>query len=636
MCGLFGHFTSLKSVDSRVLDLRYKAAQKALHHRGPDDRGLETYHVSDGILSLGHTRLSIIDLSAGGHQPMHSQDGRFSIVFNGEIYNYRELRQVLKDLGHEFKSNSDTEVLLTAWQHWGVDSLKRLKGMFAFVVFDHNKHTLTLVRDAFGIKPLFYQKEESGLSFASEISALLELTANKPKLNLQSAYEYLVMGSYDRGEKTFYENILHLLPGHWLEMDLNSGALMKPQRWWWPSIEERSDITIEMAAEELRELFLDNVRLHLRSDVSLGAALSGGIDSSAVVCGMRYLEPKMPIHTFTYVARGSSVDEERWADIINDQIGAIPHKVVVSPGELADDLDEMIRIQGEPFGSTSIYAQYRVFKAARDSGITVTLDGQGADELLAGYFGYPNARIRSLIETGQFISARRFYTDWLEQYKFSADVITRPLISSFMDSYCPSIIRKQLRRFRKSFNINWLSLDELSQFELYEEYKKEGGILNPPRGRSLVDTLREEITGKRGLVHLLRHEDRNAMRWSVESRVPFLTTDLAEYLLTLPEEYLVSQQNETKSVFRMAMRDIVPDSILDRRDKIGFETPEQDWLRNLEPVIFKWIEIAEEIPFLNANAVRKQVETSIHKKTGFDRQTWRMINFCRWYQLNFS
>jgi asparagine synthase (glutamine-hydrolysing) len=383
MCGLFGHFSPLPVSDQQEQHDCLLNAQHALHHRGPDDSGLETLAVPSrsgspaGSLSLGHTRLSIIDLSPGGHQPMQSANDRYRIVFNGEIYNYRELRQELKGLGHRFQTDSDTEVLLAAWAQWGESGLRRLTGMFAFAVFDRHKQTLTLVRDAFGIKPLFFRLERNALHFASEMPALLALLPAQPELNYQRAYDYLVWGQYDNSRETFYQGIEHLEPGHVLRVDLQQLAagqmVERPRRWWWPSISERTDLSFEDAAAQLREMFLNSVRLHLRSDVPVGAALSGGVDSSAVVCAMRHLEPDMPIHTFSYVARGSAVDEEAWVDIVNTHVGAIAHKVVVEPDDLAGDLNDMIRAQGEPFGGTSIYAQYRVFKAAREAGIVVTM-----------------------------------------------------------------------------------------------------------------------------------------------------------------------------------------------------------------------------------------------------------------------
>jgi asparagine synthase (glutamine-hydrolysing) len=220
------------------------------------------------------------------------------------------------------------------------------------------------------------------------------------------------MATTTAGPAHFWMGFFHLEPGHVLELDIASGRLAKPARWWQPQIAERRDLGFAEAAEQLRERFLDSIRLHLRSDVPLGAALSGGIDSSAVVCAMRHVAPDAAINTFSYIARGSVVSEEGWVDRVNQHVGAVPHKVVVSANELAADLDDMIQAQGEPFGSTSIYAQYRVFRLAREQGVTVTLDGQGADEMLAGYNGYPGQRIRSLVEQGSYAEAWHFLHEW--------------------------------------------------------------------------------------------------------------------------------------------------------------------------------------------------------------------------------
>lgn len=636
MCGLFGHYSSCSVEDATALKSRLLAAQSALHHRGPDDCGLETFSISsenDPILrslSLGHTRLSIIDLSPGGHQPMHLGDGRYTIVFNGEVYNYRELRAELKTAGFAFRTDSDTEVLLAAWAHWGISGLRRLTGMFAFAVYDREDESLTLVRDAFGIKPLFYSLDDTSLSFASEVPALLKLLPSAPTLDLQQAYDYLVYGRYDDQARTFYESVKHLLPGCWLRIDLKTLHASDPERWWWPSIEERTDLSFEDAAAQLREMFLDSVRMHLRSDVPLGAALSGGVDSSAVVCAMRHLEPEMPIHTFTYVARGSAIDEERWADIVNQHVGAIAHKVVVEPQELGEDLDEMIQAQGEPFGGTSIYAQYRVFKAAREAGITVTLDGQGADEVLAGYNGYPSDAVHSLLDRHRYLNVFRFLNKWAKwpgrSYRIAFVMLMQVLV--------PDALRGLAYRvLGRSTTPSWLNIDYLSEH---------GVRLHPPtrrkssrdtKGRRLIGALRESLTGH-GLASLLRHGDRNSMRWSVESRVPFLTIEMAEFLLSLPESYLLGPDGETKRIFRAAMRGIVPDEILDRRDKVGFQTPEQEWLRGEHKQINLWLSASETLPFINTSESRIEVERILSDEIKFKLQAWTLINFCRWAETS--
>ena len=639
MCGILGLYT-IQHISN--YEQRLNEAIDALKHRGPDEQTSEQYQVADGTLVFGHARLSIIDLSPGGRQPKHSDDGRFSLIFNGEIYNYRELRQELQSKDIPFHTNSDTEVLLACWKVWGIDCLQRLRGMFAFVMLDRQENTLTCVRDAFGIKPLFYRFDSQSLVIASELRALLKLTTGKPRLNHQQAYDYLMHDRYDTDDKTFFEGILQLPPGHILEIDLGklSQAMKdgKPaphsnaKRWWFPKIEERTDLTFEQATEQLREMFLENIRLHLRSDVPLGAALSGGIDSSAVVCAMRRQEPDLPIQTFSFIAAGSPVDEEKWADIVNAQVGAIAHKVIVRPEELAEDIDDLIFAQGEPFGGTSIYAQYRVFKLAKEHGIIVTLDGQGADELLAGYHGYHDARMLSMIERGEFSELIEFIYGWSQWPGRSLGYSARTALRQIL----PQKVTNLERRLRRNPALDWIDPKVLSDLGIIDPALQNGtgsGVLHPQaRGRRLAYSLRSALNGK-GLGALLRHGDRNSMRWSIESRVPFLTQDMAEFVLGLPENYLVSNQGETKHIFRSAMRGIVPDAILDRKDKIGFATPEHGWLKGIGDKALKWTESAERVRLLRPEPMRESLRKVLNGQAPFSQQTWRFLNFCRWLDL---
>lgn len=623
MCGILGGVWQRGGSEAAP---RFEDAIEALRFRGPDDSGVEHIECAASWVALGHTRLSVIDLTSAGHQPMSSADGHCSIVFNGEIYNYLELRRELTGLGHAFSSNSDTEVLLAAWRQWGRECLPRLVGMFAFVVLDREARTLTCVRDAFGIKPFFYTQEGAHFLFASEIPAIKALKQQRVALDWQRAYDYLVHGDYDSGQRTFLDGVFHLQPGHLLEIDLTSGDVSEPSSWWCPSIQERTDLSFDQAAELVRHRFLENVRLHLRSDVPLGAALSGGIDSSAVVCAMHFVAPELPINTFSYIARGSSLSEEEWVDRVNGYVGAISHKVVVSADELAADLDEMIRVQGEPFGSTSIYAQFRVFKLAREHGVTVTLDGQGADEMLAGYNGYPGQRIRSLLEKGNVADAWSFLGEWADWPGRSRLAGIKRAVAEMTQGQ----LYDALRRLNGMQDMPaWLDVGVLEERGIIRRYPRQRSN-ETEIGRRVVAELALSLT-RRGLPALLRHGDRNSMRFSVESRVPFLTLDMVELLLSLPESYLISAKGETKHVFRAAMRGVVPNDVLDRRDKIGFATPEQEWLLSMSDTVRGWLKEDLHLPFFNQQEVVKNFDRIVAGKQQFSWQVWRWINFSRWY-----
>jgi asparagine synthase (glutamine-hydrolysing) len=628
VCGILGGWFPNPAENTTK---KFEISLNLLGHRGPDDRGYEVIRAgySSEIL-FGHTRLSIIDLSSLGHQPMTTSDGRMTIVFNGEIYNYKELRKELIEQGHKFTTNSDTEVLLIAWDKWGKDALPKLVGMFAFAIYDRAELKLTLVRDPFGIKPLFYSHSKSNFVFSSEIHSLLPLIGHKAKIDLQSSYDYLVNGDYDSSERTFIDGVKHLRPGHYLVLDLQNPNISEPKQWWKPRIDYEQGLSFSQAAEMLRAQFLENVRFHLRSDVPVGTALSGGIDSSSVVCAMRYIEPDMPIHTFSYIAHGSVISEEKWVDRVNNHVDAISHKVEASASGLAQDLDDLIKAQGEPFGSTSIYAQYRVFKLAKESGIKVTLDGQGADELLAGYNGYPGERLLSLLEQKKILASLKFSYQWQKwpgrSYKQSWMYLGKKVLPEMAFQYT----RKAMGRdyFPAWLNTNMLFESGVILKEIRPSLSEEG------KTRRVIEQLAYSLQN-RGLPALLRLGDRNSMHFSIESRVPFLTTGMADLLYSLPENYLISDNGQTKYVFREAMRGIVPNDILDRRDKIGFETPQNDWLISMAPLLRGWLMESDEVPFINREALLKSFDLIVSGKAPFTWQVWRWVNFVRWYSYAF-
>jgi asparagine synthase (glutamine-hydrolysing) len=624
MCGIAGSYW--KNLDSS-LNARMERALQIMRERGPNRQDFRRHDFPCGSALLGQTRLSIIDLSDQASQPMYSQDGRFGLIFNGEIYNYIELREDLARSGRTFSTQSDTEVLLMAWEAWGKDSLRRLTGMFAFAVFDFQLRTCTLVRDAFGVKPLFYACTDGSFYFASDIRAMRALAPQSPILNWQRAYDYLVHGEYDFGSETFFSEFSSLLPGHLMEVSLDHACAKQPQAWWTPSIIKGSTLSFEKASLRLRELILESVKLHLRSDVPLGAALSGGIDSSVIVCAMRHIEPDLPIHTFSFVAGEGSVSEEPWVDLVNDHVSAVAHKVRASPEELAQDLDKLIDTQGEPFGSTSIYAQYRVFKLAKENGVTVTLDGQGADEMMGGYNGYPGQRMLSLLDSGAFGQAWSFLRNWSTWPGRSRIEGLKRLVGAGSSGR----LHTNLRRLNGMQRVpSWMRqgpLVEAGVRLVYPEVNATGEI----QGRRMMAFLAQSLT-ERGLPGLLRHGDRNSMRFSVESRVPFLTTKLVDFMLSQPEDYLVSPQGETKALLRAAMRGIVPDAVLDRRDKIGFATPEKAWILGMAGTVRQWLGEDVGLPFLDQAAICEHFDQIIAGNRPYTWQVWRWINFIRWYK----
>jgi asparagine synthase (glutamine-hydrolysing) len=637
MCGLFG-WIAPQAPDENQSRQSIDACFKSMHRRGPDDQGLLIHRKNvgwradenlDGAdIVLAHLRLSILDLSVRGRQPMASADGRYRMVYNGEVYNYKELRKELELEGMVFKTDTDTEVVLQALSHWGLSVITRFIGMFAIAFHDDQEKKTYLIRDFFGIKPLFYIKNESGMfGFASELPAILALPNVKRKVNPQRLYDYLLFGDYDSVSETMIEGVKHILPGHYMVVDSTTATIIEETRYWQPELGPIQQLSFSDSAEKLRELFLDNIRLHLRSDVSLGAALSGGVDSSAVAASIRYLEPDFDLKTFTYVASGSSLNEEKWADSVIQSIGAKSYKVSITANEMVSDLDDLIKVQGEPFGSTSIYAQYRVFKMTKDAGVTVTLDGQGADELLAGYIGLPGERLKSLLVKGRVCEAWLFFnatSKWPDRNKV---MVFKRLISVFTP--------------KSLYPLFWsIGQGSISPVWLNSKWFKEQGVqFDLPKVEELSNSSRyvhralaKQLTQK-GLPGLLRHGDRNSMRFSVESRVPFLTKEMAEFVLTLPEDYLIARDGTTKAVFKEAMRGIVPENILVRRDKIGFATPEKEWLQQLSSWVEETLAEADNMPAFHQQNLRQVWQEIMSGSRSFDWQVWRWLNFIRWAKL---
>jgi asparagine synthase (glutamine-hydrolysing) len=519
--------------------------------------------------------------------------------------------------------------LLAAYVEWGERCLERLVGMYSFVVFDTSAEELFLARDPFGIKPLFFVRAGDRFAFASEIGALLTLPFVVRDADPRALHEFLQFGLVDHRRTTMLAAIEQLLPGECARVSVDRPSDISIHEHWRPA-PDRLDVSFDEAANTLRDLFVDSVRLHLRSDVPVGTALSGGIDSSAIVIAARRVGgADVDINSFSYIADDPRLDEERWVDLVADTVDAKCHKVRLTADDLVADLDHLIRAQGEPFAGTSIYAQHRVFRLAREHGVPVMLDGQGADELFAGYRSYLAARFASLVRHGHLLAAARLVygvarlpdspLNWYSALRAASQV---------MPARSRSLVDRLGGR-TPATSVPWL---DQSWFE------ERGVRMDAAQRAADRDRLRDAMLDafrRTSLPSLLRYEDRNSMAFSVESRVPFLTRPLAEYVFGLPESFFVDSTGLSKAVFRQAMRGIVPDAVLDRRDKIGFSTPQRSWLERLAP----WVdgvltgEQALRVRPLRVDHVLASWRAALAGRRAFDAVVWRWLNVIRWAEL---
>ncbi|CAN5415849.1 asparagine synthase (glutamine-hydrolyzing) [soil metagenome] len=647
MCGILG------IIGRTPADADVFRVQKALglqRNRGPNDEGYALFDdASRCILSLAgddtpeslglrhvesaktetfdvafaFRRLSILDVSPAGHQPMLSHDGRYVIVFNGEVYNFVELRSELAQRGHPFRSGTDTEVILAAYAEWGESMLPRLVGMFALAILDTAERTVMLARDPFGIKPLYWKQAGQAVAFASQIAPLLALD-NAPRVaNVDALYAYMRFGQTDASEATMFAGVQQLLPAHCVTFGTD-GSVRKPIRSYWvPGAVAPRKIGMADASRELKHLFDESVRLHLRSDVPLGSCLSGGLDSTAIVASMRsHLGPDAPIHAFSFVSDDPVRGEGPYVDIAAEAFSLEKHSVFPTADDLVADLDALVRVQEQPFDSTSIYAQFCVFRLARQAGITVMLDGQGADELFGGYPTAVSAQLTSAILRGSPAAVRGLLTS---SHMSAPGARTRIALTSLGRMLPLPLVAPFMSMVGESLYPDWLDA-RWFRARGHDAAPREQG-----RGRN---ALREELlhfVRSHTLPRLLRYEDRNSMAFSIESRVPFCTTAIADFAFSLPSSFLVAPDGETKSVLRQAMKGVVPDAII-HRPKVGFETPERAWLNTLRPWIADITGSASfrSLPFLRHDVVGKAIDDQLANPRAMRPLTWRFLNIGAW------
>ncbi len=607
MCGIAA---IVRAEGAPVREEQLLAMMRAMKHRGPDDQGVHL----EGGLGLGFVRLKIIDLSENGHQPMHSADGRYVIIFNGEIFNYIELRQELIVKGHTFRTATDTEVLLAAYMEWGEGMLDRLNGMWSFIILDRQQRSLFCARDRYGIKPFYYCVDGDRIIMASEPPAILSVLGRKPEPDTDTIYGFLAFNRTDQNDRSFFKGIRKLMHGHFMRIDLRAPAV-EPVRWY--NLRERIKEPFNAPAA-YREMFISAVGLRLRSDVPVGVCLSGGLDSSSIVGTLLHDHGFKGLNTFSAVyGHGRTGDESAYIALFKDQLDRM-HFTEPDEHGLMADLDDLTKAQLEPVPSTSTYAQYRVMKLAKEH-VVVTLDGQGADETLGGYdyfFGY---FFKQLLRQGQLA---RLASEMKHYAKNHSSTYGFKSMAFFM---LPASLRNMARVAEKGYIAR----------DFHQAHKERSGDVTEQLygSNSMRDALIDHFEYK--LEHLLKWEDRSSMWFSLEARVPYLDHRLVEQTIAMADHWFI-HRGMTKHILREAMQGAVPEPIRLRRDKVGFETPEAEWFRT--PLFKTYIKDMlhskrfETRGVVDIIKVRRMYDAHLHRRGDHSKEIWKLIHLDKWYQ----
>lgn len=614
MCGIAG---ILLQDPNAMAPVHLKKMTDAIAHRGPDGEG-QWSNVNDTV-HLGHRRLSVIDLSANAAQPMSFAD-RYQIVHNGEIYNFQDIKTFLSNKGYQFRSESDTEVILAAYDFWKEKCLVHFDGMFAFAIWDEKEQQLFAARDRFGEKPFYYYKDDGNFIFASEMKALWavgveKITDDKMLLN------YLTLGHLQNcvdKEQTFFKDIYAIPPAHYLYYKPGAKQVSKISRYWHLNKEIKIDTSESDAIEKFTELFTASVQKRLRSDVSLGTCLSGGLDSSSIAYTINMLPDTARVEklsTFSAVFPGFKNDESEYIKSVVSKLGVDNYQVNPDADSLLQDFEKLCYHQEEPFSNSGIFAQYKVFELAKNKQVTVLLDGQGADEILAGYPRYIHWYLQEVL------SRHKLGATQVERKAFRKNA--QPFnwgIKNIAAAFLPSHAALQLEKneyhktiYHPDINPDFLKLTAGREWE---------GIHKP-----IVTKLNDILhfnTIEMGLEELLRFADRNSMAHGREVRLPFLSHELVEFLFSLASP-LKMHEGWTKLLLRKTMDKKLPDNIVWRKEKIGFEPPQENWMA--DPRVQEYIQESKR-KLVNADILHKNtldkkiVPLAAHADKNFD---WRYL-----------
>lgn len=645
MCGITGYVNLKKKIDNNL----FAKMNNIIKHRGPDDEGYvlinekeitnasgydtvdtlkEKYKSINKIpndynIILGHRRLSILDLSEKGHQPMQDEKENISIVFNGEIYNYIEIKEELKDKGYSFNTNCDTEVIINAYKEWGTSCVNRFNGMWAFALYDKKQSKIFCSRDRFGIKPFYYYIDEEKIIFASEIKQIIEDKSIKRIANDKLIYNYLFYGKDDYNDETFFKSIYSLLPSHNLEIrfDFNNSSFETKIYRYYDLEKKKIQNSEQINIKELNEEFERSIKYRLRSDIPVGSCLSGGLDSSSIVikaCKELEKEQKNKIfETFTSsYDENPEIDERFYSQKIVQRSGCKENLVFPNKEDLKEDIEKVIWHQDTPFPTLSIYAQWCVMREANKKGIKVLLDGQGGDETLLGYERYVVFLLKDNLKK---LKLKCFYKNY-KLYKSSYH-LTFSRMMQYLLYFSNIHFLQYLTRYIKSKKMNCLNK------EFFKAQKKNKDYLKNMNFKNWFELQKTEICHS-NLIPLLRYEDRNSMAFSIETRVPFLDYELIEKEMQIPLEHKI-KNGYTKNILREIMKDEMDEEVVFRKNKLGFAAPQKNWINELdESYIYEFINNMKTKKYFNEKTIKEIFEKKIN-----DEMRWKFLSLEIWIKV---
>jgi asparagine synthase (glutamine-hydrolysing) len=600
---------------------------RVLKHRGPDDEGAWYTRFPEGGAALGHTRLAILDLTSAGRQPMWDASGRYGIVYNGEVYNFSEIRSALNKDGYLFKTATDTEVVLVCFATHGPDCLKMLNGMFAFALWDNRERKLFCARDRIGIKPFYYVWSDRVFRFASEIKALGCSPGPRLKPSASAVYDYLSLGIMHHGEETLYRGALQIPPGHWLTVDASGVA--RRRYWALHSGSVRCETPLDV--EALQCLLEDSVRLQLRSDVPVGILLSGGLDSSAVTALASKRHPA-GLKAFSLEFGQDGFDESRHAQLVAEHCRADLLLLKPKGKGLWHELDDLIRAQDAPTHAPEVYSNWCMMRAVAGCHVKVLLSGQGGDELFGGYNWYPRYFLASLLRRGNIGSLLSELIALPKQFHSNNTRHALILLGGLLYGLLPTIAKEQLKP-------EFASVDTILRPNFRKAMKPRDAV-----NLSMLDPVRLEAKMANDLMvnnlpQYLHYEDANSMAFGIEERVPLLDHRLVEWAAQLEIRWKF-HRGISKYALRSAMNGKLPPEIIRRRDKMGLSAPREKWLReDLQEPIRRLFDgdcrIYDE--WFDRGAFLSELNTYMQgKSTGFSRLLWRCINLEKWLQTCFA